>query len=147
MSRFPLVSLNIGAILQETTIHRRRQNLSAMTDGLGLRSAYGEALDRIERQGGDRARLGMEALMWISYSERPLKAVELCHALAVERGSLNLDADNVPSIRKLLSCCQGLVVVDKKASTARLIHVTFQEYLRAHPQLFGKFTRRWQRPA
>ena len=138
MSRFPLVSLNIDAILQETTIHRRRQTLSAMTHGLGLRGAYGEALDRIERQGGDRARLGKEALMWISYSERPLKVVELCHALAVERGSLNLDVDNVPSIRRLLSCCQGLVVVDHEAFTVRLIHATLQEYLRAHPLAFGK---------
>ena len=138
MSRFLLVSLNIDAILQESTIHRRRQTLSATTDGLGLKSAYGEALDRIKQQGGDRARLGMEALMWISYSERPLKVVELCHALAVERGSLNLDVNNVPSIRTLLSCCQGLVVVDREASTVRLIHVTLQEYLRAHPLLFGK---------
>ena len=36
ISRFLLVSLNIDAVLQETTIHRRRQKLSAMTDGLGL---------------------------------------------------------------------------------------------------------------
>ena len=76
--------------------------------------------------------------MWISYSERPLKVVELRHALAVERGSPNLNAGNVPSMGTLLSCCQGLVVVDKEASTVRLIHVTLQEYLRAHPELFGK---------
>ena len=34
--RFLLVSLNIDAILQETTIYRRGQKVSAMTDGLGL---------------------------------------------------------------------------------------------------------------
>jgi len=137
MFRFLLVSLNIDAILQETTIHRRRQRLSGMTDGLGLGSAYGETLDRIKRQEGARARLGMAVLMWISHSERPLKVVELCHALAVEIGSLDLNADNVPSIRTLISCCEGLVVVDKEASIARLIHFTLQEYLRAHPELFG----------
>ena len=58
-SRFLLVSLNIDAILQETTIGRRRQKLSSITDGLGLESAYGETLGRIKRQGGARARLGM----------------------------------------------------------------------------------------
>jgi len=75
--------------------------------------------------------------MWISHSERPLKVVELCHALAIEIGSPNLHADNVPSIGTLLACCQGLVAVDKEASTVRLIHITLQEYLRAHPKLFG----------
>ena len=136
-SRFLLVSLNIDAILQETTIHRRRQRLSAMADGLGLGDAYDATLGRIKGQGGERSRLGMAALMWISHTERPLNANELCHALAVEIGSPNLNTDNVPSIGTLLACCQGLVALDKKASTVRLIHFTLQEYLRAHPQLFG----------
>jgi len=79
----------------------------------------------------------MATLMWISHSEQPLKIVELCHALAVEIGSPNLIADDVPSIGALLSCCQGLVAIDKVASTVRLIHFTLQEYLQAHPELFG----------
>ena len=59
ISRFLLVSLNIDAILQETTIYHRRQKLNAMTDGLGLGDAYGTTLDRIKGQGGRKARLGM----------------------------------------------------------------------------------------
>ena len=137
VSRFLLVSLNIDAILQETTIYRRRQKLNAMTDGLGLGDAYGATLGRIKGQDREKARLGMACLMWISHAQRPLKPDELCHALAVEIGSPNVNADNVPSIGTLLSCCQGLVVVDKKASAVRLIHFTLQEYLRAHPKLFG----------
>jgi len=137
ISRFLLVSLNVDAILKETTIYRRRQKLSAMTDGLGLGDAYGATLNRIKGQGGEMSRLGMAALMWISHSERPLKPDELCHALAVDIGSANLNTDNVPSIGTLLFCCQGLVVVDKKSSTVRLIHFTLQEYLRAHLALFG----------
>ena len=108
-----------------------------MTDGLGLGDAYGATLDRIKGQDGAKARLGMAALMWISHAERPLKPEELCHALAVEIGSPNVNSDNVPSIGTLLSCCQGLFVVDKKAPTVRLIHFTLQEYLRAHPKLFS----------
>ena len=124
-------------VLQETTIHRRRQKLSAMTDGLGLGDAYGSTLDRIKRQGGEKARLGMAAVMWISHSERPLKADELSHALSVEIGSPNLNTDNIPSIGTVLACCQGLVIVEKETSTVRLIHFTLQEYLRAHPNIFG----------
>ena len=80
--------------------------------------------------------LGMEALMWISCSERPLKADELCHALAVEVGTTNLNVGNVPSIRTLLSCTLGLVTVDEKASVVRLVHFTLQEYLATHPSMF-----------
>ena len=58
-------------------------------------------------------------------------------ALAVEIGSPNLNADNIPSIGTLLACCQGLFVVDTEASTVLLIHFTLQEYLQAHPELFG----------
>jgi len=137
ISRFLLVRLNIDVVLQETTIHRRRQKLGTMTDGLGLGDAYGATLGRIKRQGEEKARLRIAALMWISHSERPLRADELCHALAVEIGSPSLNTDNVPSISTLLACCQGLVVAEKETSTVRLIHFTLQEYLRAHPDLFG----------
>ena len=108
-----------------------------MTDGLGLGDAYGTTLDRIKGQGGRKAKLGMVTLMWISHAEQPLKPDDLRYALAVEIGSSNFNSDNVPSIGTLLSCCQGLVVVDKEASVVRLIHFTLQEYLRAHPELFG----------
>ena len=108
-----------------------------MTDGSGLGNAYGATLDRIKGQGGERSRLGMATLMWISHAERPLKPDDLCHALGVEIGSPNLNTDNVPSIGTLIACCQGLVFVDKEASTVRLIHSTLQEYLLAHPELFG----------
>ena len=108
-----------------------------MTDGLGLGDAYGATLERVKGAGGEKARIGMAALMWVSQSERPLKVDELCHALAVKIGSPNFDTDNVPSIWTLLACCQGLISVDKEASTVRVIHFTVQEYLRAHPEVFS----------
>jgi len=45
-----------------------------MTGGLGLGDAYCATIERIKAQGGDKPRLGMEALMWISHAERPLSA-------------------------------------------------------------------------
>jgi len=77
-----------------------------MTNGLGLEDAYDETIERIKAQGGDKSRLGMEALMWISHAERPLKADELCHALAVELGSTEFDAGNVPSMSTLVGCAK-----------------------------------------
>ena len=138
ISRFLLLSLGVDTVLRETTISDRRQRLNEMTGGFGLEDAYGEMLSRIRRQGEEESRLGMATLMWISHSERPLRVDELCYALGVEIGSLDLEGDSVPSIRKLLACCQGLVTVDREASTVRLIHLTLQEYIQAHPELFDR---------
>ena len=134
--RFLLVSLSIESILQESTVHRRRERLGKMTDGPGLEGVYGATIERIKVQGGDKSRLGLGALMWVSYAEQPLAAGELCHALAIELGSKNFNPDNVPSIATLVGCCQGLISVDKEGTTVRLIHFTLKEYLSARPDIF-----------
>ena len=107
-----------------------------MKNGLDLGGAYEVMLGRIKAQSGEKARLGMAVLMWISHSRRPLQVDETCHAIAIRIGSNDLDNDDVPTISTLLDCCQGLVTVDKGASTVRLIHVTLQEHLCGHPELF-----------
>ena len=126
----------MDAVLNDTTVHQRRKTLHKMTSGFGLDDAYSTTLDRIRALRGNRAKLGMETLMWVSCSERPLKVEELCHALAVEAGTKDLNAQNVPSLRTLLGCTLGLVTIDEQALTVRLVHFTLQEYLAAHPNLF-----------
>ena len=126
----------MDAVLEDATVHQRRQTLRRMTSSFGLDDAYSTTLDRIRQQRGNRVKLGMEALMWISCSERPLKADELCHALAVEVGTRDLNVSNLPSRQTLLSCTLGLITIDEQASTVCLLHFTLQEYLVAHPSLF-----------
>jgi len=124
--------------LQESTIHRRRERFSKITDGLGLGDAYDATIERIKAQGGDKSRLGMVALMWISHAERLLGVSELCHALALELGSTYFRTGNVPSISTVMGCCQGLITVDKEGSAVRLVHFTLQEYLSAHLHIFSE---------
>jgi len=107
-----------------------------MTEELDLRNAYGSTIKRIKAQDGDKWELGMAALMWIGYAERPLRVDELCHALAVELGSPDFNVENVPSISTVVSYCQGLIVVDEGTSTVRLVNVTLQEYLSSDPEIF-----------
>ena len=109
-----------------------------MADGLDLGDVYSATIARIKAQNGDKSRLGMAALMWISHAERPLRADELCHALAVELGSADFSTSNVPSISTLVGSCQGLITVDKEVSTVRLIHFTLQEYFLVHPDIFSR---------
>jgi len=136
VSRFLLVSLIMDAVLENATIHQRRQTLCRMTNGIGVDDEYSATLSRIQEQKGNKLKLGMEAVRWVSHSERPLKAQELCHALAVEVGTTDLNVHNVASMRPLLSCTLGLIIVDEQISTVRLVHFTLQEYLSAHPTLF-----------
>ena len=90
----------------------------------------------MKAQKGSRSRLGMEALMWVSNSQRPLKATELCHALGVKIESPDLDVENIPTIRTLLACSLGLITVEASSSTVRLVHFTLKEYLSDNPSLF-----------
>ena len=134
--RFLLVSLNIEAILGEVTIHQRRKKLQKMARGNGLSDAYTATLRRLKAQKGDKSLLGLKVLMWVLYSERPLRAEELCHALGVEIGSVDLDPKNVPVLRTLQSSCLGLMTVETSSSTVRLVHFTLQEHLLNNPTLF-----------
>jgi len=124
MSSFLLVSLNVDAILGEVTLHQRRKKLDEMTKGEGLGDAYAATISRIKAQQRSRSKFGMEVLMWVSHSERPLHVNELCHALGVEEGSTNLNIRNIPAIETLLACCLGLVTVENSSSTVRLVHST-----------------------
>lgn len=54
-----------------------------MTDGLSLSDAYSAKLERTNAQSGDKARLGMVALIWVCRAQQPSPAGELRHALAV----------------------------------------------------------------
>jgi len=134
--RFLLVSLNIDAILGEVTIRQRRKKLEEMMQGGGLSDAYTATLTRLKAQKGYKSVLGMKVLMWVLHSERPLRAPELCHALGVEIGSDDLDPENIPALRTLLSSCLGLVKVEASSSTVRLVHFTLQEYLSSDATLF-----------
>jgi len=99
------------------------------TTGVCLDSVYVQSLQRIREQKGDRSRLGMEVLMWVSYAKRPLRIDELCHALAVDIQSTDLEPENVRPPDTVLGSCLGLAVVDAETSTVRLIHPTLQEFI------------------
>ena len=136
MCRFLLAWLNIEAILGGITIGQRRKILQEMARGNGLSDAYTATLTRLKVQKGHRAELGWKALIWVLYSERPLRAEELCHALGVEIGSAELDPENIPASRTLLASCLGLLTVEASSSTVRLVHFTLQEHLSRNPTLF-----------
>ncbi|KAF7116945.1 hypothetical protein CNMCM5793_005575 [Aspergillus hiratsukae] len=98
-------------------------------------TAYDKAMQRINDQGPDRRDMAMEVLSWVTRARRPLAALEILHALAVELGETEFHIDNLPDIDDVISVCEGLVTVtaDPMGDTMRLVHYTTKEY----------FDRRW----
>ena len=122
--------------MREPTIYWRREELNKMTDGSGWEYAYSSTIERIKAQDEGKSGLGLAALMWVSHAERPLRADELCHALAVNLGSKDFKAGNAPSISTLVGFCQGLITVDEGTLAARLVHPSVKQYFSADPDTF-----------
>jgi len=138
MPSFLVISLNMDAILAEITTLQRWKRIDRITQEGGLGDAYAATILRMKAQHGSRSRLGMEVLMWVSHSERPLHVDELCHVLGVEAGSVSLNLRNIPTAKSLTACTLGLVMVEKSSSIVRLVHYTLHEYLSHNPKLFIK---------
>ena len=136
MCRFLLASLIIDAILREKTVGRRKKKLAEMAGGKELGDAYTATLKQLKPQEGDTPGLGLQTLMWLSCSERPLRVDELCQAMAVEIGSADPDPENAPTLQELLASCLGLVTVESSSSTVRLVHFTLQQHLLDDPTIF-----------
>jgi ankyrin repeat protein len=104
-----------------------REALKALPNTLA--GSYVDAMARIREQNDESRSTAYSTLIWVANAKRPLTAVELQTALAIEPGTKGLDQDNILDIDIILSVCAGLVIVDEQVSVVRLVHYTTQEYL------------------
>ncbi|KAI5811833.1 ankyrin repeat-containing domain protein [Pyronema omphalodes] len=137
---FLLPTLQIQTVLDQTTISKRRKALYSMPTQLD--TAFGSTITRIKNQKPERVSQAMEVLKWTFLARRPLKVIELRHALSVnintskmKPGQLTvaydqtLDWDNFPSEKSLIDWCLGLIILDAESSTVRLVHKSLHDYL------------------
>lgn len=75
--------------------------------------------------------LAIRTLMWVTYAHRPLNIHELRHALAIRISERHFDEDNLPSVKSVLKCCSGLIVMDHQSLEVRLVHFTLQDYVQS----------------
>ncbi|CCX10850.1 Similar to Inversin; acc. no. Q9Y283 [Pyronema omphalodes CBS 100304] len=136
---FLLPALQIQAVLDQTTISKRRKALQKMP--IELDSAFEDTIRRIRNQKSEQATQAMDVLKWTFLSERQLSVTELRHALAVTvtpeesfSPQETLDWDNFPSEKSLFNWCLGLVILDEETSTVRLVHKSLQDYLQRQHQ-------------
>jgi hypothetical protein len=95
-----------------------------------LPEAYGEAMERIQNQPADYAKVAKQVLEWITFAFRPLSIDELRHALAIKPGVIEIDDSDLIDQEDIISFCAGMVTIDD-GGVVRLIHYTAQEYLQS----------------
>jgi ankyrin repeat protein len=111
-----------------TTAEVRRAIKNLRQESDSYRIAYETAIQRIQGQSVSRTKLANRVLAWIVYAKRVLKASELRLVLGVEVGKRKLDYDFCPDVDMMVSVCAGLVTIDEKADTIRLVHYTAQTF-------------------
>ena len=120
-------------VLEMPTRSKRQEALEKLPTS--LYDSFQGMITRIrESPNASYAELGIRVLMWLCFARRPLKLAELQHAVAVERNHTEFEAGNIPSLKVLLDCCLGLVVLDKETSTVRFVHYTLEEYFRQYAE-------------
>ncbi|KAJ7143051.1 ankyrin repeat-containing domain protein [Mycena epipterygia] len=124
---FLLAKLHIDSLTTKLTIKAVRETLRSMPND--LEHTYDEVVHRINRQGDDHRNLAWLALSWITHAKRLLRPAELVEALAVELGATYLDPENLLDMKTIQSSCAGLIIINEKDDTIRLIHYTMQHYL------------------
>ncbi|KAF7334582.1 Ankyrin [Mycena venus] len=123
---FLLAKLHLDALSTKSTIKAVREALSNLPKD--LKDTYDNAMERIETQNEEDRRVAHSALIWVINARRPLTALELRVALAIEPSTRYLDGDNILDIEMILSVCAGLVIADEQLTVVRLVHYTAHEY-------------------
>ena len=97
-------------------------------------ATYEDDIKRIEELPEEESQLAKRALSYIFCARRPLNVEELRHALAIEFEDTELDETAFPETETLLNISAGLIRIDQKSGTIRLVHYTLQEYLERHSE-------------
>lgn len=90
--------------------------------------SYDNAMERIKGQQKEYSELAIQVLTWVTQSRRPMRKLELQHALAVTANSSALNPRNLPDIELAKDVCTGLIVYEEQSDVVRLVHYTTQEY-------------------
>ncbi|KAJ6574262.1 hypothetical protein B0H19DRAFT_1341329, partial [Mycena capillaripes] len=124
---FLLAKLHIESLSTKTTVKSVREALKTLPKTLS--DSYENAMRRIKEKNEESRKTAHSTLTWVANAKRPLTALELQTALAIEAGTKALDKDNMLDIDIILSVCAGLIIADEQVSVVRLVHYTTQEYL------------------
>ncbi|KAK6971547.1 ankyrin [Favolaschia claudopus] len=124
---FLLAKLHLEALDAAPNIDALQHALETLpTD---LHHTYENILSRIKCLHDTQKHIAQLALVWVANAKRPLTAMELCEAIAIEPGTTILNKDKITRIQNIIHLCTGLIILDEQSSLVRLVHFTAQNYL------------------
>jgi ankyrin repeat protein len=148
-ARFLLAMLHVTSLRGKTNVKAIENALAELkTSGSSLIGAYDKTMKMIESQEEGYRRLAKEALSWVAFSSKPLRARQLQHALAIESGKQDLDPANLTELDIIISACAGLITMQRGRGwiTVHLVHETTREYLdKTREKWFGNLRPRLAR--
>ena len=124
-----MTALQIESLEESTTVNELRKAAKSFSSDID--NLYSSTWKRIEAQSKKRVSLAKRAIIWLTYTFRPLKVIELQHALAVQPSTATFDGDDVATEEMIVSVCCGLVVIDAESQTVRLVreHISYSCHL------------------
>ncbi|KAH6871653.1 ankyrin repeat-containing domain protein [Thelonectria olida] len=126
---FLMARLQMDNLRGCASVRSLRRGLS--TPLASLKSTYAELLSRI--LSSYMAPSATRLIGWILCATRPLTLLELTHGLSIEDGDASLDASCLVDIDRIISSCEGIVIIEKESRRVRFVHHTFQEFLERQP--------------
>jgi hypothetical protein len=113
--------------------HIKRKKILAALEKLtdNVVDAYDGVMGRISEQGEDRRTIASMALKWVTYAKERLTIDQLLHAieLGLDPDCNDIDNDDLVGPDEVLSCCMGLLTLNREDQTIRLVHFTTQGYI------------------
>ena len=118
----------VESLIGKVTVRGIKSTLSSLP--VDLHGLYETMLKRVEGQDHFSRDLALKVLTWLAYAQRPMTALELQHALAVEADKGSLDVENLVDVKELISVCGGLVAISTGSKMVTFVHTTAGEYFR-----------------
>ncbi len=123
-----MAALQIESLKNSTTVNELREAAKSFSSDID--NIYSSTWRRIEAQSEKNFLLAKQAIIWLTYAFRPLRIIELQHALAVQPNTTSFDDDDVATEETIVSVCCGLIVVDGESQTVRLVREYISSYCR-----------------
>lgn len=122
---FRWVDCQMNILADQITPKKAQKVLSSLPGTLN--ETYALILSQVSR---NHRNLVQEALLWLSFSLRPLTLQELCEALVIEEGDFTIDKScRIHPPELILDLCKGLVVWDRRTGIVTLAHSSVRAFL------------------
>ncbi|TFK17016.1 ankyrin, partial [Coprinopsis marcescibilis] len=130
LGMFLLASLQVDILTTCPSIETIQDALNSLPGG--VEAMYAATMRRVEGQGRYSVEVVKRALVWVLYTKRSLKIDDLRHAIAVRSDSFAFSPTLLVDEENLLSMCCGLITIESKSRTVRLVHYTAREPLQSY---------------